>query len=184
MAVREIITPANPILRHKARPVTAMTPALQTLIDDMVETMQAAQGVGLAGPQVAESLRLFVACLEEEPQLDEEEAAPPPQPPGVGRLHVMINPEIVRASREMVTGVEGCLSIPGYAGDVERHQAITIRYQDRHGQKRKLKTFGWMARVLQHEYDHLDGVLFIDRAADVWSTDPEPEPQAEGNYSA
>lgn len=175
MALREIITPPNPLLRRKARKVTAFTPALQILIDDMIETMHAAHGVGLAAPQVAESLRLFVVQLEQDPATEDDPEVRPA--PGVGRLHVMVNPDVVRLSGDLITGTEACLSIPDYAGDVERSDQIVIRYLDRNGQKRKLKTHGWLARVLQHEYDHLEGVLFIDRASNVWKVEPEAEPE-------
>ncbi len=184
MAIREIITPTNELLRQKARKVTAFTPELQVLIDDMIETMRAAPGVGLAAPQIAESLRLFVVHLEVDPSVDEEDesedVAEKESIPGLGRLHVMINPEIVRLTGDLITGTEACLSIPGYAGEVERHERIVIRYLDRQSQKRKLKTHGWLARVLQHEYDHLDGVLFIDKAEEVWKLEKdEPEEESE-----
>lgn len=173
MTVRQIITPANPILRRKARKVTEFTPALQTLIEDMIDTLQSANGVGLAAPQVAESRRLFIAHVENDPTAEDNPDAPPA--PGVGRMHVMVNPEIVRLSGDFITATEACLSIPGYAGDVERRDRIVIRYLDRQGQKRKLKTHGWLARVLQHEYDHLDGVLYIDKALEVWKLDRETD---------
>lgn len=171
MSERTIVTPSNLILRKKARKVTSFTPELQNLIDDMIDTMHAAPGSGLAAPQVGQSLRLFTVHIEEDPHVAEYPDLPPA--PGIGRVHVMVNPEISRASDKVVVGTEACLSISGYAGNVERHWEITIKYLDRHRQKRKLKTFGWLARVLQHEYDHLDGVLFIDRALDVWKIAPQ-----------
>ncbi len=180
MSELRIITPSNPILRRKAARVTVFGARLQTLIDDMLETMQAAPGVGLAAPQVARSLRLFVARLDEEPTAGDEPDAPPsPAPPGLGRTHVMINPKITRSSGDAVVGTEACLSIPEYRGDVSRPHEIIIKYLDRHGQNRKLRTHGWMARVLQHEYDHLAGVLFIDRAEKVWRAEPEEQAQTE-----
>ena len=172
-----IITPSNPILRRKAARVTVFDARLQTLIDDMLETMQAAPGVGLAAPQVAQSLRLFVARLEVEPGAGDDPDASPP--PGLGRTHVMINPKITRFTGDAVVGTEACLSIPEYRGDVSRPHEIIIKYLDRHGQKRKLRTHGWMARVLQHEYDHLDGVLFIDKAEKVWRVELEEQAQTE-----
>ena len=171
MATLRIITPSNSILRKKARKVTSFSPQLQTLIDDMIDTMYDAPGSGLAAPQVSHSLRLFIVHLDEDPLADDYPHVSPA--PGLGRLHVMINPEVTRVSEEVVVGTEGCLSISGYAGDVERHWEITIKYLDRQGKKRKLKTFGWLARVLQHECDHLDGVLFIDRASRIWQVEPE-----------
>jgi peptide deformylase len=129
---------------------------------------------------VAQSLRLFVARLDEEPVAGDDPDAPkPPETPGLGRTHVMINPKITRFFGEAVVGTEACLSIPEYMGDVSRAYGIIIKYLDRHGQKRKLRTHGWMARVLQHEYDHLDGVLFIDKAAKVWRAETEDKTQTE-----
>ena len=182
MALRNIITPADDRLRRAALKVTSFDKTFQQLVDDLLLTMHAAPGVGLAAPQVGESLRLFVAHLEHEPAADDAEdaatadvepSAEPAAPaaPGVGRVLVMVNPEITRFSEELEVGTEGCLSLPGFAGDVERPRTITIKYRDRHNQPHKLHTHGWMARVLQHEYDHLEGVLFIDRALDVWRID-------------
>ena len=157
MALREIVTIPNEVLRRKARPVTDFGDDLQTLVDDMVETMRQAPGVGLAAPQVGISLRVIVVEFGDE----EDEDIPP-------KLYMVINPEIQRASRDMVMGVEGCLSIPGLAGEVDRHETVTVRGQSRRGQPFKLKASGWLARIFQHEVDHLDGVLFTDRAEQVW----------------
>ncbi len=179
MSVRQIITLPDPVLRRKAKPITKFDKGLQTLIDDMIETMREAPGVGLAAPQVDASQQLFVVEYAEEEDEDEapmEEAeAKPPKPK---KLFVVINPEIVKASEEKVVGVEGCLSIPGLQGEVERHQAIQIRGLNRHGNPVKLKVDGWMARIFQHEIDHLNGVLFTDRATSVWKlADPEAASQ-------
>ncbi len=173
MTILKIIPPANPVLRQKAKKVKAFTPKLQTLIDDMFETMYDAHGVGLAAPQVAQPMRMFVAYLGEDPLVEdgiEEEAAP-----GIGQELVMINPEIAHTSDVIALGNEGCLSIPGYLGTVERPDAITVKYTDRHGKKQRLETHGWMARVILHEYDHLDGVLFIDKALDIWEMGSEED---------
>ncbi|MER3458602.1 MAG: peptide deformylase [Chloroflexota bacterium] len=170
MAIREIIQPDNPILRQKARRVGNFGKALQELIDDMVETMRAAPGVGLAAPQVAVPLRVIIA----EPPEDDED-------PLSGKLYILVNPEIVRASKEMEEGVEGCLSIPGWAGLVERHVSVTVKGQDRYGKPWRLKAQGYLARILQHEIDHLDGILFIDRITDpekVWQVPPPEEEEA------
>ncbi len=170
MAVREIITPSNPILRRKARKVTRFDdPKLQKLVDDMVETMLEAPGVGLAAPQVAESQRVIVVRLSDDEESREEYGD------DAGVLHIVMNPEIVRESKEMVEGVEACLSIPGYYGTVDRHVEVTVRGQDRNGKPVRIKARNWLARVFQHEIDHLDGVLFIDRATEVWRA-----PAAEG----
>ena len=176
MPLKEIIGPANPILRHKARPVTdPRAPALQQLIDDMIETMREAPGVGLAAPQVAVSQRLAVVEYAE-PPAEAADDAPEPEP----KLYVIVNPEIITRSDEKVEGTEGCLSLPGYAGNVLRHQAITVKALNRKGRPVKIKAHGWLARIFQHEIDHLDGVLFIDHAVKVWKIkDDEPEPVPE-----
>jgi peptide deformylase len=162
MAVREIVTLPAPILRRKARPVTEFGAELQTLINDMIDTMRDAPGVGLAAPQVDVPLRLIVVEYSEEDEDEDEDKEVPP------KLYVVANPEITRFSSDDEIGTEGCLSIPGYAGDVERPLAITIKGLNRRGQPLKLKAEGWLARIFQHEIDHLDGVLFIDRAEKVW----------------
>ena len=176
MTLLNIINPSDPILRRKAKKITRFDGTLQNLIDDMIETMHDAPGVGLAAPQISESLRLFVAHVEEEP---EDETNSDDQntvtTPGLGRMHVMINPKITYFSGETTVRTEGCLSLPGYLGDVRRPLEIFIKYTDRHGQRRKLKTNGWMARVIQHEYDHLEGVLFIDKAEKIWLADQESD---------
>lgn len=157
MAIRQIIQPNNPVLRQKARAVTTFDDGFQTLVDDMIDTMRAANGVGLAGPQVSESLR--VAVVETLPEVDEEGN----DIEGTRELFVIANPEIVWESRDTVDGIEGCLSIPGYLGEVSRNSSIRMRAQDRHGNKIRLRLHDWDARIFQHEIDHLDGVLYIDR---------------------
>jgi peptide deformylase len=161
MPVREIITPPNPVLRDKARRIGAIGSATQQLIEDMIDTMRAAPGVGLAAPQVNISQRVIVVEFGEEPHSDGETPRPP-------RLYAVVNPEIVRHSTETEIGSEGCLSLPGYLGEVERYQWVTVRGLDRRGNPFKLKARGWLARIFQHEIDHLDGILFIDRATTVW----------------
>ena len=157
MTLREIVTLPDPVLRRKAKPVTDFGPALQTLVDDMIETMREAPGVGLAAPQVGESLRLVVV---EYPENDEDEESPK-------KLFVVANPEIRETSPETELGIEGCLSIPGWQGEVDRSLALTIRGRTRRGQPVKIKAKGWLARIFQHEIDHLDGVLFVDHAENV-----------------
>ena len=157
MTVREIVFIPDPVLRRKARKITTIDKELQTLIDDMIETMREAPGVGLAAPQVGISQRLIVV----EYGSDEDEEAPK-------KLFVLINPEISETSEEMEEGVEACLSIPRMMGEVERHQRIVVRGLNRHGKPIKIKLRGWLARIFQHEIDHLEGVLFTDRAARVW----------------
>lgn len=157
MALRDIVTVPAPVLRKKARKVTDFGPELQTLIDDMVETMRQAPGVGLAAPQVDVPLRLIVVEFGD----DEDDDAPQ-------KLYTLVNPEIVRASETQVLGTEGCLSIPGFIGDVERMDEVTVKGQNRLGKPVRIKASGWLARIFQHEIDHLDGVLFTDRATRVW----------------
>ncbi|MDX1613712.1 MAG: peptide deformylase [Candidatus Promineifilaceae bacterium] len=157
MTILEIEQLNNPILRQKARPVTSFDDDLQQLIDDMIETMREANGAGLAGPQVNQRLRLTV--VETPPEYDDEGE----EIEGSRELLVLVNPEIVWTSHEMVDGIEGCLSIPGFLGEVERYEAIRVRAQDRRGRKIRLRLKDWAARIVQHEIDHLDGVLYIDR---------------------
>ncbi len=162
MTVLDIIILPDKILRQKARPVTRFDDDLQQLIDDMIETMREAPGVGLAAPQIGKSLRLTV--IETLPEVDEEGN----EIEDSRDLYVIANPEITWRSRNMVDGIEGCLSIPGYVGEVERHEEIRVRALDRHGKSLKLKVNGWTARIFQHEIDHLNGVLYIDQL-----TEPE-----------
>ncbi len=144
MALHKIITTENPILRRKAKKVHRFDPSIQKLAEDMFETMHAAAGVGLAAPQIAQSIRIFVAEYED-------------------HKVAMVNPEIVKAEGE-VLGTEGCLSIPGYAGDnIRRAEKILVKGQDVRGKAMKVNAEGWFARILQHEIDHLDGILFLDR---------------------
>jgi peptide deformylase len=155
MAIREIITLGHPTLRLKARKVTRFGPEIKQLIDDMIETMRAAPGVGLAAPQVNVADRIIVVELP----ADEEEGLP-------AELYAFVNPEIIKASRAKEEGQEGCLSIPGYLGEVERHTEIIVRGQDAHGKPQRIKAYDYLARIFQHEIDHLDGIMFIDRVAD------------------
>jgi peptide deformylase len=144
MAIRKIITTENPILRKKAKKVHRFDPSLQRLVDDLFETMHAANGVGLAAPQIAQSIRVFVAAYE-------------------GQSVAMFNPEIVKAEGEEL-GTEGCLSIPGYVGEnIRRATKVVVKGQDVRGKPIRVVAEGWFARILQHEIDHLDGILFLDR---------------------
>lgn len=152
MAVRDIKLIGDTVLRTEARKVKRFDGRLHRLIDDMIETMREAPGVGLAAPQVGVSERVIVVELPE----DEED-------PQSGRVYEFVNPEIVYVSDEEVEGEEGCLSIPQIVGDVWRAQAVVVKGQDRHGQAQKLEATDWLARVFQHEVDHINGVLFIDR---------------------
>ncbi len=173
MAVREIIGLDNPVLRKKAVRVTSFDKKFQTLVDDMVETMREAPGVGLAAPQVAVSKRLIVVCLPDDEEGKEAHGE------DAGKLFVVANPEIIKASKEMVEGVEGCLSIPGYLGTVERHEKITVTGLDRNGKPLRIKAADWLARVFQHEIDHLDGRLYIDIASEIWEPSDEEDEAGE-----
>jgi peptide deformylase len=148
MALRPIITLPDPKLRLVSRKIERIDDSLRRLMDDMIETMHEAPGVGLAAIQVGEPIRLLVVDVAKKEE--------PPQP------QVFVNPEIVWASEERATYEEGCLSIPEYYAEVERPASVRARALDRDGKLREIIAEGLLATVLQHEIDHLDGVLFID----------------------
>lgn len=162
MPVQRILTAEEPLLREKSKKVKRITDDVQRLVDDMVETMRDAPGVGLAAPQVGALQRVVVI---EVPIRDEENEDPTEEENGEPRtqLYVLINPEIVDLSEETICGEEGCLSVPGYVGEVERATEATVRYQNRAGRRMKLQGQGFLARVIQHEVDHLEGILYTDR---------------------
>jgi len=145
----------DPVLRQKAKRVSTIDSSIQQLIDDMVETMQQANGVGLAAPQVGLSLRVVVV-----------------QMPGEESI-VIINPKMVkRAGEREVT--EGCLSVPGYAGEIKRSVSVTVKGQNRQGKAIRLKATGRMAQALEHELDHLNGILYIDHPeSKIYKIEPE-----------
>lgn len=144
MPVLEIVKNPAPVLRQRAKPVVKITDPIRRLVDDMIETMREAPGLGLAAPQVNQNLRLFVYEVGEE-------------------VGVIINPEIVhRAGEER--GIEGCLSIPGLEGEVPRAKVVEVVGLDAAGKRVRLRREDLVARVFQHEIDHLDGILFTDRA--------------------
>mgnify|MGYP003592034345 FL=1 len=148
MSVLDIRRAGDPVLKEKAKPVAKITKTVRSLLDNMVQTMQEADGVGLAAPQVGVSLRVIVVDV------------------GEGLIE-LINPVIV-ASEGCETGTEGCLSIPGMYGDVERFTSVTVQGLDRQGEPITVQGSGLLARALQHEIDHLEGVLFIERAQSVF----------------
>ncbi len=156
----------HPVLRARARaidPAVITSSRVQQLIDDMFETMHEYQGVGLAAPQVHESVRLFVAGFAPGPDdEDEDEGEERTRVPGVPMM-ALINPEITPLSQETVEDWEGCLSIPDIRGRVPRARQILVRAYDRRGKRLEMTASGFTARVIQHETDHLDGVLFFDR---------------------
>ncbi len=144
------------ILRQKARKVKRFGPELARLAEDMLETMRESHGVGLAAPQIGLSIRLFVAEVPED--MEDE--------PHAGETYVFINPKIVKVGREEVEREEGCLSIPGIYGDVWRADEVVVRAQDVKGKPFRLRAKGFLARIILHEYDHLEGILFVDRVED------------------
>ena len=150
MSIRKILTMDYPVLRAKAKKVSRFDPWLERLVQDMWETMHDAPGVGLAAPQIGESVRVLVAEYTDESRNEHHKVA-------------LVNPEIVKASDENELGTEGCLSIPGYVGDnVPRALAVSVKARDPKGKEVRVKAEGWWARILQHEIDHLNGVLYID----------------------
>jgi peptide deformylase len=159
MSILKVARMGHPVLRARTRPVEPVElkqPLLQKLIDDMIETMHEYHGVGLAGPQVHEDLRIFVALLEEDPGPKSETVA-------------VINPQILPANENKEEGWEGCLSIPDIRGMVPRYTDITVRALDRQGRVVEIPLKNFAARVAQHETDHLDGILFFDRMTSMQS---------------
>ena len=142
MVIRRILTAEEPILRERAKKVTSFDPSLGRLLDDMLETMRDAPGVGLAANQIGVPLQVAVIELEE-------------------KVTELVNPELVKGSGEIVDW-EGCLSIPGFVAEVARHAKVTVKARDRHGKEFRVKGEELFARALQHEIDHLNGVLYID----------------------
>jgi peptide deformylase len=142
MVTRAILTAEEPILRERARKVTHFDASLHRLLDDMLETMRDAPGIGLAANQIGVPLQVAVIELEE-------------------KVTELINPQLVRTSGEIVDW-EGCLSIPGFVAEVKRHGTVTAKARNRHGKEFRVKAEELFARALQHEIDHLNGVLYID----------------------
>lgn len=147
MSVREIVQMGHPVLRQRAKKIHRVDASIHRLVDDLVDTVHAANGAGLAAPQIGVPLRAIVTNVDDS-------------------LQIVLNPEIVKASEEMEDGEEGCLSIRGWYGPVKRKERVTIRGLSVTGKPLKLKAEGWEARAFQHEIDHLDGILFIDRMED------------------
>lgn len=156
MSILKVARIGNPVLRAVAPPVERsdiQRPAFQKFIDDMIETMTEYRGIGLAAPQVHESLRLVVVGIQNDE--DDEDAKIEVVP--------LINPEVTAAGKDLIEGWEGCLSIPEMRGRVPRAADIRVRAYDRKGNRIDRPFTGFPARVVQHEVDHLDGILFIDR---------------------
>jgi peptide deformylase len=158
MSILKVARMGHPVLRGRARALDRAdikSSSIQHLIDDMVETMEEYQGIGLAAPQVHEGVRVFIAGLQEDARSDDDDPAIVPVP--------LINPEIVPIGSEIVSDWEGCLSIPDIRGKVPRYRRVKVRALDREGARVELQLADLAARVVQHENDHLDGVLFFDR---------------------
>ena len=154
--LRQIAQLGHPVLRERAHPVAdPMDPAVQSLIEDMLVTVAEANGVGIAAPQVYQPLALFIVAPG--PNLRYPDA------PWLEPV-AMLNPELLWSSEEMELGWEGCLSIPGIRGLVPRHRGIRVRYLTRLGELREEEYQGFLARVFQHEFDHINGIVFLDRA--------------------
>lgn len=156
MAIRFIVKDPDPVLREIAKPVKEVTPNIRKLLRDMAETMYDARGVGLAAPQVGISKRVIVV----DPQDD------------VTGLIGMVNPEIIEAEGEQL-GPEGCLSIPGLNGEVKRKMRIKVKGLDENGNELVIDAEGYLARIFQHEIDHLNGILFTDIAETIYRIPPE-----------
>ncbi|MFA6109399.1 MAG: peptide deformylase [Candidatus Latescibacterota bacterium] len=184
MAILKVCRMGNPVLRRIAAeipPTRVPHPEVQRLIDDLVETMTDEAGIGLAAPQVHQSVRLVVLG---DPAPDPEDVAAIP-------LTVLVNPRWVHRSVEIDEAWEGCLSLPGLRGLVPRSKQVTVAGLDRWGEPVELAAEGYLARVLQHEIDHLDGILYLDRMADLtrltfleeyhryWRPEPEEEADSE-----
>lgn len=158
MTIRKVLRSGHPLLRRTARPVPDEllgTDRLEGLIADMFETMHDENGVGLAAPQVQESLRILIYEIQPNPRYEEVEDEVPPT--------VLVNPEVLDRSEETREDWEGCLSLPELRGRVPRHTRLDIQAVDHRGQSVEKRVEGFEARVIQHELDHLDGHLFTDR---------------------
>jgi len=161
MALRKVIKLPHTTLRRKAHKIGKFDKDLQQLVDDMIQTMRDEPGVGLAAPQVNISQRLIVVEYPEDDSIPDAKA----------RVFIVANPEITAQSDDKVSGIEGCLSVPNLYGEVERVQAITVEGQNQYGADVKIEASGWLARIFQHEIDHLNGVLFVDIATKLYQPD-------------
>jgi peptide deformylase len=164
MPLMNIVTTPDPVLRRKAHKVSEFDKDFQILVDDMIETLRDAPGVGLAAPQVGISEQLIVIEYGD----DDDETVPK-------KLFVVANPEIIQTSETIVEGLEGCLSVPDLVGEVDRFESIVVKGFNRHGKPIKIKAQDWLARIFQHEIDHLNGILFTDRTDKVWKPRDEDE---------
>lgn len=156
--ILDIVQLGDPVLRRKAHKIQQIDKDIRILAQDMVDTLHDAGGVGLAGPQVGESIRIIIV---EYPEDDTVEDSPM-------KLYKFINPEIIWHSEETEMGQEGCLSIPGFSGDVERWTSIKVKGLTVFGRPQRITATGWLARIFQHEIDHLEGVCYVDRASEIY----------------
>ena len=168
--ILDIVQIGDPVLRRKAHKITQIDRDIRLLAEDMVETLRDSGGVGLAAPQVGESIRMIVV---EYPEDDSKEDSPK-------KTYKVINPEIIWRSEETVEGDEGCLSIPGYVGTVTRNESIKVKGLSVFGRPLKISASGWLARIFQHEIDHLEGICYIDRASAIYKPSEEKEENSEG----
>jgi peptide deformylase len=153
--LKPIMQLGNPVLRGKSEIIENIQDEdMQNLIEDLMATVAQANGVGIAAPQIAASYRLFIVASRPNPRY--------PNAPEMAPT-AMINPRIIAHSTEIVKGWEGCLSVPGIRGFVPRYQKIQVEYTDRYGNLQQQELTDFVARIFQHEYDHLEGILFVDR---------------------
>ena len=159
MAAREVLRMGHPVLRERAKPVEALgTPELHALVADMKDTMAAKNGAGLAAPQIGVGLRVVIFGVDRNPRYPDAEAVP---------FTVLVNPKILLLTREVEEGWEGCLSVPGMRGVVPRYTKLRYSGFDEHGNPIEREAEGFHARVVQHECDHLDGILYPQRMTDL-----------------
>jgi peptide deformylase len=193
MAIRKILFADAHLLRQKSQRLKLIDPATQTLVNDMLETLQSANGVGLAAPQVGVLQRIVVieipASDEEEEGVDLDRLADKAEarngPSARPKQYVLINPEIIKRSESEDVADEGCLCLPNYVGEVRRAYSVIVKGKDRRGKDVRVKGRGLLARVLQHEVDHLDGILFMDRVEDPATlryVPPRKEPNSTSEF--
>jgi peptide deformylase len=181
MTVRQIIYSNDPLLRKPSRHVRRVDEETQALIDDMIETMHEANGIGLAAVQIGVPERVIILDVPIMPD-DGDNGGEEGEGLAESEFYALINPEIARRSQETVEGIEGCLSVPGWVGEVDRYSEVTVEGLDRSGNQVRVRAEGLLARVLQHEIDHCHGVLFIDRILDpekIWPVEEGKEEEAE-----
>ena len=158
MAIRDVLRMGHPVLRERAKPVESFGPELKSLLQDMKDTMAAKNGAGLAAPQIGVSQRVVIFGVQKNPRYPDAEEVP---------FTVLVNPKITMLTREIEEGWEGCLSVPGMRGVVPRYTRLRYSGLDENGQPFEREADGFHARVVQHEVDHLDGILYPMRMTDM-----------------